>query len=88
MTGDEMKTEDKIYVWFDPEGDFLEVTLDAEKEGDMEQTADSRVAVKVDDDGNVIGFHILHVSSLTNEKGLPFEVDLSSRPYIGATALR
>ena len=28
-----MKVEDKIYVWFDPEGDFLEVTLDASKEG-------------------------------------------------------
>ena len=34
-----MKTKDKIYVWFDPEGDFLEVTLDASKDGDMEGTA-------------------------------------------------
>ena len=80
-----MKVEDKVYVWFDPEGDFLEVTLDASKEGDMEQTADSRIAVNVDDDGNIVGFHILHVSSLMKEGGLPFEVDLSSRRPIGAT---
>ena len=83
-----MKTPDKIYVWFDPEGDFLEVTLDASKDGDMEQTADRRIAVKVDDDGNVVGFHILHVSSLMDEKGLPFEVDLSSRTYASASATR
>ena len=88
MTEENMKAEDKIYVWFDPEGDFLEVTLDASKEGDMEQTADRRIAVKIDDEGNVVGFHILHVSSLMDEKGLPFEVDLSSRAYAGASATR
>ncbi len=80
-----MKVKDKVYVWFDPEGDFLEVTLDAEKDGDMEQTADRRIAVKVDDDGNIIGFHILRVSSLMDDRGLPFEVDLSSRLPLRAT---
>ena len=88
MTKESMKTKDKVYVWFDPEGDFLEVTLDASKDGDMEQTADRRIAVKVDDDGNIIGFHILHVSALMDEKGLPFEVDLSSRAYAIASATR
>ena len=80
-----MKVKDKVYVWFDPEGDFLEVTLDAEKDGDMAQTADRRIAVKVDDDGNIIGFHILRVSSLMDDRGLPFEVDLSSRLPLRAT---
>ena len=50
----------------------------------MEQTADSRIAVNIDDDGNIIGFHILNVSSLMKEKGLPFEVDLNSRRPLGA----
>ena len=76
---DKTNAPDRVYVWFDPEGDFLEVTFDATKEGDMEQTADNRIAVNVDDEGNVIGFHILHVSSLMKESGLPFEVDLNSR---------
>ena len=82
-----MEVSDKIYVWFDPEGDFLEVTLDASRDGDMEQTEDRRIAVKVDDAGNIIGFHILHISSLMEEKGLPFEVDLSSRSYVSASAI-
>ena len=45
----------------------------------MEQTKDARVAVKIDDRGNAIGFHILNVSSLLEEKGLPFEIDLTSQ---------
>ena len=80
-----MKAPEKVYVWFDPEGDFLEVTFDPAKEGDMEQTADDRIAVNVDDDGNIIGFHILHVSSLMKERPTPFEVDLRSKHSIGAT---
>lgn len=88
MTEENMKAKDKVYVWFDPEGDFLEVTFDASKDGDMEETADRRIAVKVDDYGNIIGFHILHVSSLMDEKGLPFEVDLSSRSHVGASVTR
>ena len=80
-----MNAPDKIYVWFDPEGDFLEVTFDASKDGDMEQTADDRIAVNIDDDGNVIGFHILRVSSLMKESPSPFGVDLTSRRSLGAT---
>ena len=80
-----MKAPEKVYVWFDPEGDFLEVTFDAARDGDMEQTSDDRIAVNVDDDGNIIGFHILRVSSLMKEAGLPFEVDLSSGRSLGAT---
>ena len=86
ITFDEkMTVPDRVYVWFDPEGDFLEVTFDATKDGDMEQTADGRIAVNVDDEGHVIGFHILHVSSLMKERGLPFEVDLNSRLPLDAT---
>ena len=80
-----MNAPDKIYVWFDPEGDFLEVTFDASKDGDMEQTADDRIAVSIDDDGDIIGFHILRVSSLMKESPAPFEIDLSSRQSLGAT---
>lgn len=76
-----MKAKDKVFVYYDAEGDFLEVTLDETREGDMAQTADERVAVKLDDDGNIIGFHILAVSSLKSTRAKPFEVELtSSRP--------
>ena len=29
-----MKAPEKVYVWFDPEGDFLEVTFDAARDGE------------------------------------------------------
>lgn len=66
-------TQEKIKVWWDPEADFLEVIF-ANKSGFMRETNDDRVMVKVDDEGNVLGFHILHASSL---KGAPFDVELA-----------
>ena len=68
----------KAYVWYYPEGDFLEVTLD-EKDGEMIDTADERVMAKVDDKGNVVGFQILSINTLKGTKTKPFEADLTSR---------
>ncbi|MCH8109100.1 MAG: DUF2283 domain-containing protein [Chloroflexi bacterium] len=62
-----------ISVWWDEEGDFLSVTL-AEGEGDMVPTKDGRATVKIDDEGNILGFHILGVTKTTNQK--PFRFDL------------
>ena len=65
----------KVRVWFDPEGDFLEVTFE-QKEGYFRETASDQVMEKVDMDGKVIGFSILKVSAL---KSHPFEIELASR---------
>jgi uncharacterized protein YuzE len=73
-----MPSVKKAFVWYDPEGDFLEVTFD-EKEGDMVDTADDRIMAKVDDEGHITGFHILSVNTLKGSKTKPFEVDLNSR---------
>jgi len=62
----------KISVWYDPEGDFLEVIWET-KAGYFRETEDDRVMEKVDEEGNVLGFHILGVSTM---KGKPFEVAL------------
>ena len=56
----------KLKVWFDREADYLEVSFD-EREGFFRQTASDHVMEKVDQDGNVLGFSILHVSALTPE---------------------
>ncbi|MEO8458402.1 MAG: DUF2283 domain-containing protein [Chloroflexota bacterium] len=64
----------KVNIYYDPEGDFLEVTFER-KPGYMEDTDDERVMVRVDEDGNSIGLSIINVSKL---KGLPFEVSLAS----------
>jgi len=62
----------KVKLWFDAEGDFLEVIFD-QKPGYFRETASDQVMEKVDEDGNVLGFSVLRVSSL---KDAPLEVAL------------
>jgi uncharacterized protein YuzE len=64
--------EKQVRVWYDPEGDYLEVIFD-EGEGYFQETDDDRVMEKVDVQGNVLGFSILGVGSL---KGVPLQVAL------------
>ena len=64
---------DKIVkMWFDAEGDFLEVTFE-QKPGYSRPTDNDQVMERVDEDGNIIGFSILRVSTLKNA---PLEVAL------------
>jgi uncharacterized protein YuzE len=64
--------ERKLKVWYDPEGDYLEVIFD-QKPGYFRETGNDQVMEKVDDQGNVLGFSVLHVSAL---KEKPLEVAL------------
>jgi uncharacterized protein YuzE len=64
--------ERKLKVWFDPEGDYLEVIFD-QKPGYFRETANDQVMEKVDEQGNVLGFSVLRVSAL---KEKPLEVAL------------
>ena len=61
-----------VKMWFDPEADFLEVTFD-QKPGFFRPTENDRVMEKVDQEGNILGFSVLGVSSL---KRAPVEVVL------------
>lgn len=65
--------EKKVNIWYDPEGDYLEVIFE-QREGYFRETEDDRVMEKVDLQGNVLGFSILGVGSL---KGTPLKVALS-----------
>jgi Protein of unknown function (DUF2283) len=65
---------DKVKVWFDKEGDFLEVTF-ANRLGYMRETANDAVMERVDERGNLIGFSILQVSRLA--LGKPLEAELA-----------
>jgi uncharacterized protein YuzE len=62
----------KLKVWYDPEGDYLEVIFD-QKQGYFRETATDQVMQKVDDEGNVLGFSVLRVSAL---KEKPLDVTL------------
>ena len=63
---------DKVKIWYDPEGDYLEVMFD-QRAGYFRETSSDHVMEKVDDEGNVLGFSILRVSSV---KHAPLEVVL------------
>lgn len=64
----------KLKVWFDREGDLLEV-LFSDKPGYMRETAHDAVMERVDENGNLLGFLILNVSRLSRDK--PLEAKLS-----------
>ncbi|MBL7209365.1 MAG: DUF2283 domain-containing protein [Dehalococcoidia bacterium] len=67
---------EKVKVWYDSKGDFLEVMFN-QKEGYFRETSPDQVMEKVDMEGNVIGFSILKVSSLKEEI---LDVDLVNVP--------
>jgi uncharacterized protein YuzE len=73
MAKDKLNVDRKVRVWYDAEGDYLEVILDADKPGFFRETANDQVMEKVDEQGNVLGFSILKVSSI---KQTPLEVAL------------
>ncbi len=52
-----------IKIWFDAEGDFLEVIFE-NKPGYFRETDNDLVMEKVDADGNVIGFSVQQISSI------------------------
>ena len=58
-----------ITIWYDPEGDYLEVLFER-KAGYFKETANDAVMEKVDGEGNVLGFSILKVSALQGEPPL------------------
>ena len=66
-------TARKVSVWYDDEGDMLEV-LWALREGYFTPTDDERILKRLDDRGEVIGFLIHEVSTL--RQGDPIEFDL------------
>ena len=62
-----------VRLWYDREGDFLEVTFE-DKEGYFQETENDQVMERVDTEGHVIGFSILRVSSLSDK---PLELALT-----------
>lgn len=68
---------EEVNVWYDEEGDYLEV-LFARKKGYFRETENDAVMEKVDEAGNIIGFSILKMSAL---KGTPpLTVTLKKQP--------
>jgi uncharacterized protein YuzE len=66
----------EIKVWYDKEGDYLEVLFER-KTGFFKETENDAVMEKVENEGNVIGFSILKVSALKGQT--PLSIDLKKR---------
>lgn len=60
---------DKVKVWFDAEGDFLEVRF-TDDVGYIKETDNEAVMERLDERGRVIGFSIMQVSRLAKQKPL------------------
>jgi hypothetical protein len=63
----------QVKIWFDPEGDFLEV-LFSDRPGYMRETDNDAVMERVDERGNLLGFSVMQVSRLTKDKPLTAEL--------------
>ena len=64
----------EIKIWYDKEGDYLEVIFE-KKEGYFKETENDAVMEKVDEEGNILGFSILKVSEI---KSIPLSISLKS----------
>ena len=62
----------RVRIWYDVEGDYLEVLFD-QGPGYFRETASDQVMEKVDAEGNVLGFSVLKVSAI---RGQPLDVAL------------
>jgi hypothetical protein len=66
-----------ITIWYDHEGDYLEVLFE-HRAGSFRETANDAVMEKVDGAGNLLGFSILKVSALKGEP--PLSISLKKHP--------
>lgn len=66
------KERKRVKIWYDAEGDYLEVIFD-QRPGYFRETENDQVMEKVDQEGHVLGFSVLRVSNL---KSHPLEIAL------------
>jgi uncharacterized protein YuzE len=59
----------EIRIWYDKEADYIEVIFE-QKAGYFRETENDAVMEKVDEEGNIIGFSILKVNALKEQKPL------------------
>jgi len=72
QAGVEAMARDRVKVWYDAKGDYLEVLFD-QRPGYFRETTNDQVMEKVDAEGNVLGFSVLKASGIGAK---PIEVAL------------
>lgn len=67
-----------LNVWFDEEGDFLEITS-VRKKGFFKDLGNG-IFERVDEDGNIIGFAVLNVKKRSKKEiSVPFDVKFEEK---------
>ncbi len=61
-----------LKIWYDPEGDFLEVVF-TRKSGQFHATPVRNMLVKIDDEGHIVGFSVLNISEVAET---PIEIEI------------
>jgi len=64
---------EEVRIWYDKEGDYLEVLFDR-KAGHFRETEKDAVMEKVDSQGNILGFSVLKVSVWSDQSPLSFSL--------------
>ncbi len=64
---------ESVKIWFDKEGDFLEVMF-SDKPGFMRETSNDAVMERVDESGRLLGFSIMNVSRVAARAPLVAEL--------------
>ena len=60
---------EEVKIWYDKEGDYLEVLFETKK-GYFQETENDAVMKKIDEEGKIIGFSIIKVSALKEQETL------------------
>jgi uncharacterized protein YuzE len=67
---------EELKIWYDQEGDFLEIIFERKK-GYFRETDNDAVMEKVDENGKILGISILGVSTLKGQQ--PLSVSLQRK---------
>lgn len=65
----------KLKIWYDKEGDYLEV-LFSDAPGFMRETNNDFVMERIDENGNILGYSILGISQIKKDSPIYAELEI------------
>lgn len=68
---------ESVKIWFDKEGDYLEV-LFSDRPGYMRETENDAIMERVDESGRLLGFAVMNVTRLAGAGPLSAELPIAS----------
>jgi hypothetical protein len=66
----------KLKIWYDKEGDYLEV-LFSDAAGYMRETNNDFIMERIDESGHVIGYSIIGISKMNNASPIYKELEFA-----------